>query len=104
MPDIKVPITLLLTREALTHGKQFRPSLLWRGFFLGRLNASRVLVLVRPCTPITSSLSYLVPAIGDNGCNCEGTNNPDCRGSDPTLGEEVGSMIDRVDEGDLRPG
>lgn len=70
-------------------------------FLLGLLSARRVRVRERPGTPMTASCSYLVPAMGVMGlrrASIEGLGSAD---SDPMFGDEVGSMIDRVEEGDL---
>ena len=101
IPDTRVPMIFLLILRFLTLGKHIRLSRLEMLFFLGLLSANRVRARVRPGTLITSSSSYLVPAMGEIGFRLEPSRALGCAGSVPMLGEEVGSIIDRVEDGDL---
>jgi hypothetical protein len=101
MPETRVPIIFLLILRSWTPGKHPRPCVFKLVFFLGLLSASRARTLVRPDTPTTSSSSYLVPAMGERRLMLEQSKALGCAGSVPMFGEEVESMIDRVDDGDL---
>jgi len=101
MPETRVPIIFLLILRSSTPGKHPRPCILRLVFFFGLLSATRARTRVRPDTPNTSSTSYLVPAMGERRLVLERSKALDCAGSVPMFGEEVGSMIDRVDDGDL---
>ena len=101
MPERRVPMIFLLTLGLLTPGKHCRPFLLELRFLRGLLSANRVRVRTRPGTPTTSSCSYLVPAIGERVLWLERSRAWGCICSLPMFGEEVGSMMERVDDGDL---
>jgi len=103
MPKTRVPMIFLLILRSWTPGKHPRFCFFTLFFFFGLLSASRVRTRVRPDTPTISSSSYLVPAIGERGLMLERSKALGCAGSVPMFGEEVGSMIDRVDDGDLWP-
>ena len=101
-PDTRHPIAFLFTLSFLKEGKHRRRGV-FAAFLLGLLKAKRVLVLLSPVTPVIFSSSYLVPPIRGASSLCMRSRNPEPPGSDPIMGEEVGSMMDRVDEGDRRP-
>jgi len=101
MPETRVPIIFLLILRSWTPGKHPRPCFFRLVFPFGLLSANRVRVRVGPDTPTISSSSCLVPAMGERRLMLERSKASGCAGSVPMFGEEVRSMIDRVDDGDL---
>ena len=102
-PDTRHPMAFLFTLLFLKDGKHRRRGVLAAAFLLGLLKTKRVLVPLSPVTPAIFSSSYLVPPSCGASSLCMRSRNPEPPGSDPTMGDEVGSMMDRVDEGDRRP-
>ena len=96
-------MAFLFTLLFLKEGKHRRRGVFATAFLLGLLKIKRVLVPPSPVTPAIFSSSCLVPPTRSTSSLCMRSRNPERPGSDPTMGEEVGSMMDRVDEGDRRP-
>ena len=104
VPDTRHPMAFLLTLLFLKWGKHRRCGVFAAAFFLlGLLKNKRVLVPLSPVALMVFSSSYLVPPIRIASSLCMRSRKPESLGSDPTAGEEVASIMDRVDEGDRRP-
>ena len=102
-PETRHPMAFLFTLLFLKEGKHRRRGVFAAAFLLGLLNIKRLLVPLLPVAPTTFSSSYLVPPIRIASSLCMRSRKPESLGSDPIMGEEVGSMMDRVDEGERRP-
>lgn len=102
-PDTRHPMAFLFTLLFLKRGKHRRCRVFAAAFLLGLLKNKRVLVPLWPVALMMFSSSYLVPPIRIASSLCMRSRKPESLGSDPTTGEEVASIMDRVDEGDRRP-
>ena len=96
-------MAFLFTLRFLKPGKHCRLCVFGVGFLFVLLKAKRVLIRVPPSIPTIRSSPYRVPLIDVVSSPFIRFRTLGLAWPDPTLGEETGSMIDRVDEGDRMP-
>ena len=99
--DIRHPIAFLFSLRLLMRGKHSRVVLSACGLLLGLLSAN--LVLMRVAILISTPSSDILPSGRISSSSQIWFGTLGVAVSDPIFGELIGSMMDRVDEGDRRP-